>query len=351
MFYQFARPQDNTVPTTGEPMVVTRALPRNFEEKDAGLFSSNLSYTVPASRILQLENITARADGWLYQGHTLLKESFVGDRQLSVMRRLKSLGKLYRLPVERISKGAWITDNWSSNYFHWLTDAMPRLHLAREQDPDLQLILPFSFQFVPFVEQSLLPFRLGSTTFIPEDKTFTIDRLALPAHAAATGNYNELLIRSVAERYRLAFGSERKPDRRIYISRSKAPVRRVLNEDEIVPVLSRHGFEIIHGESLSFSEQVRLLSECTMIAGPHGAGFVNMLFMAPGGSILEIHPRDTKINNCYFTLASALSHPYHYMLADTASTHLESHHDNMTVDPEELDRNLERMCSMARDSI
>ncbi|WP_037088585.1 glycosyltransferase family 61 protein [Neorhizobium vignae] len=347
MFDLIAWPQDKTVSTVGEPAAVTRILPRNFEEKDAGLFEPNLRYDVPASRIWQLENITARANGWLYQGHSLLKDSFAGSRQISAMRRLKAVATRHRLPTKRISKGVWITDNWSSNYFHWLTDAIPRLHLAKEQDHDLHLILPFSFQFVPFVEQSLLPFDLRSTTFIPEDTTLTIEKLTLPAHTAATGNYNERLIRCVAQRYRQAFGSGRKPDRRIYISRSKAPVRRVLNEDEIAPVLSRHGFEVIQGESLSFSEQVRLLSECAMLAGPHGAGFVNMLFMVPGGSILEIHPRDMKTNNCYFTLASALSHPYHYMLADTVSKQVESHHDNMIVDPQELDRNLGRMCSMA----
>jgi capsular polysaccharide biosynthesis protein len=154
-----------------------------------------------------------------------------------------------------------------------------------------------------------------------------------PDYTATTGNYNELIIKAVAERYRRAYGAGRKPHRRIYISRSRAPVRRVLND------------EVVHGESLSFSQQVQLLSECEMVAVPHGAGFVNMLFMPPGGSVLEIHPRDTKINNCYFTLASALSHPYYYMLADTASKHLDAHLDNMIVDPNLLERNLQNICA------
>lgn len=349
MFYGFARTQARSIITSGEPTTAIRTLPLNLAEEDGDLFAPNLTYGVPQSEIFQLDNITALSNGWLYRNHILLKDSFAAPRDFSRTRRLKALMKRYRLPNQRVPKAVWITDTWSGNYFHWLTDAIPRLSLAKAHDPDLHLILPASYRSVPFVAQSLLPFDLSSTVFIPENKSALIGELAFPAYTAATGNYNEQIIRSVGERYRYAFGTTAKPHRRIYISRSKAPVRKVLNEDEIMPVLIKHGFEILLGENLTFAEQVRLMSECTMLAGPHGAGFVNMLFMQPGSSILEIHPRDTKTNNCYFTLSSALSHRYYYMLANTASMDVESHHDNMVVNPDELDKNLKRMCGTAKD--
>jgi hypothetical protein len=131
------------------------ALPLNIDEQHDPLFAPDLKYDVPASQMLQLENITAFSNGWLYHGHTLLKDSFVQGSQIGVMRRLKGLGRRYLLPVkslQRIPAGVWITDNWSGNYFHWLTDAIPRLHLAKEQGQNLHLILPSSLETTPFIE-------------------------------------------------------------------------------------------------------------------------------------------------------------------------------------------------------
>ena len=54
--------------------------------------------------------------------------------------------------------------------------------------------------------------------------------------------------------------------------------RRLLNEEEIARIASEQGFEIIRAEELAFENQVMLFSEASVITGPHGAGFVNMVF-------------------------------------------------------------------------
>lgn len=45
----------------------------------------------------------------------------------------------------------------------------------------------------------------------------------------------------------------------------------------------------------------------------HGAGLINMLFMQPGGSVLEFGNRMDKSNNCFFSLAAALEHDFFYL--------------------------------------
>ena len=36
----------------------------------------------------------------------------------------------------------WITDYWSTGYFHWLTDVLTRLFVVRDRLSDLLLVLP-----------------------------------------------------------------------------------------------------------------------------------------------------------------------------------------------------------------
>lgn len=346
MLFDSALPRATSITALTTSTVALRTFPLNMKASDRYLFEPACKHEIAPSQLVQLDDITALSNGWLYQRFTLLKDSFVDVRQPSKSRQIKAIPKRLTagLLAEKIEQGVWITDNWSRNYFHWLTDAIPRLYLAKQHEPNVDLVLPSLYRSVSYTKESLEPFELQSLKIIPENRSLFVKKFQLPTYSAETGNYNESVIKSVGEIYRRYYGTSSPIGRRIYISRSKAPVRKVLNEDQILPVLRQHGFEVVHCENLSFSEQVKLFSEASMIAGPHGAGFVNMMFTHPGAKLLEIHPRDTKINNCYFSMASAFEHPYFYMLSDTSSKDLPSHLDNMIVDLAELDRNLSLMC-------
>ena len=70
--------------------------------------------------------------------------------------------------------------------------------------------------------------------------------------------------------------------------------------------MTRHGFERVFLEDLSFEEQVRLVGSASVLAGNHGAGLANMAWMLPETIVLELRLRGDSQNNCYFSLASAL---------------------------------------------
>jgi len=328
------------------PTVSTRKQPENLNDSEKHLFASSFRHDVLSSKMLELDNVTAHANGWLYKNPTLLKESFVDVREPSRSRRLRTLPRhlVSALTADKVKEAVWVTDNWSRNYYHWLTDAMPRLYVATRHNPDLEILLPSNFAAIAYTHQSLEPFRLKEIRILREGQCARIEKFFLPSYVAETGNYNDDVIKKVGELYRAYFGTSSPSVRRIYVSRNKAPVRQISNEAEILPILSRYGFEIVHCENLSFSEQVKLFSEASIITGPHGAGFVNMMFMHEGATVLEIHPRDQKINTCYFSMASAFNHSYFYMLAETASTTTPSHLDNMIVDPVKLQEQLEAVC-------
>lgn len=347
MLFDTAVSRATTITTLTPSAVSVRRQPKNLKELDLHLFASSSEYSSISSRMLELDGVTAHANGWLYKKSTLLKDSFVDVRQPSRSRRLRHLPVhlLRALTAEKISKSLWITDNWSRNYYHWLTDAMPRLYVATRHYADAEVVLPSIFETIGYTHQSLEPFNLKEIRILKEKQCARVDKLLIPTYVAHTGNYNDEIIRKVGRLYREYFGASTSLGRRIYISRSKAPVRKILNESEILPVLSRYGFEIFHCENLSFKQQVKLLSEASILTGPHGAGFVNMMFMAEGATVLEIHPKDQKINTCYFSMASAFNHSYFYMLADTTSpSTLPSHLDNMIVDPVKLEEQLQAVC-------
>ncbi len=122
--------------------------------------------------------------------------------------------------------------------------------------------------------------------------------------------------------------------RRIYISRAKATLRRVLNDDEVVACLQKHGFEVCIAEDLSFDEQVRIFHEAEVVAGPHGSGFTNLLFCEPPVKVVEFQC-DPPTDLSYIRIARALNLEHHFLPSDQATKD-----DDMRVDVAALDQKL-----------
>jgi len=60
-----------------------------------------------------------------------------------------------------------------------------------------------------------------------------------------------------------------------------------------------------------------------------------MLFMPPGGTVLELRNNRDNWNNCYFSMASALSQRFYYLLDKDPS---ETDKINLSLDINELRR-------------
>lgn len=81
-----------------------------------------------------------------------------------------------------------------------------------------------------------------------------------------------------------------KPQKNIYISRSDANQRKVLNEDELIENIKKLNFEIVNLSELSFFEQLSLFNSAKCILSLHGAGLTNLIFSNKKTRVIEIFP-------------------------------------------------------------
>lgn len=116
-----------------------RNLPINFNESDREIFGSSLKSTIPATMLLQLDDISVNSDSILFRGCTVLPESFppspdVLDAWTGSIPNIKFILKecIFRRYENIDRKTFWITDEWSKAYFHWMTDALPRLFAIKK---------------------------------------------------------------------------------------------------------------------------------------------------------------------------------------------------------------------------
>lgn len=340
-----AKHAPEVVTTLYAETVATRNLPVNFDHDHLPLFKHELERTIPQIRLLKFRDVRVSSDGLLFTGFRILPESFAFPNHLDQWKRrsvLKFLWTNYFGRRLRHVNGEvlWITDYWSREYFHWIADALSRLFVMRDRLHDLILTLPAGYEDLDYVRSSLKAFAVKRIDFIKPDETLHCRNLLLPTPAAPSGHYNAEVIRGVRDVLLSAYTDSKDQSDRIYISRHRATKRRIANEDEVESILHQFGFETVRAEDLSFVRQVQTFSRAQYLVSNHGAGLTNMLFMKRNGSVLELRHQMDHINNCYFTLASALNLNYFYQTCEPSSADPNPHTADLIVDPKTLETNL-----------
>jgi tetratricopeptide (TPR) repeat protein len=216
-----------------------------------------------------------------------------------------------RLPPPLAIEGtvAFLAKNYCYNYYHWMFEFLPQIELLRRSGIDIGSIDKFAVNHCCFPFQRETVSLLG----IPLEKIVETDNNNNHIQA------RQLLVSSVIREstkwacdfLRREFlndsiiGLEKK--QRIFISRKQR--RRVINEDELVAVLSKFGFKSIAPESLSVAEQVSLFAAAEVVIGAHGAALTNTVFCSPGTKVIEIFAPDY-VNPCYRKLSSQVGLEY-----------------------------------------
>ena len=322
----------------------------NLRRDDLPLFGHELEREIPPAELLEMRGVHVSSDGLLYKGLKILPESFAFPflyDQWKARSVLKFFVTNYLLRSKRKVEGraAWITDDWGGGYFHWLADSLTRLYAIREEARSMTLLLPHLHASLGFVMPSLAPFGVSDVRFIAPDETLACERLVVPMHTAPSGHYDEEILGGVRRLLLDAYGARDGGGvgERLYISRGRALKRRIANEDEVVAVLRGFGFRVVYAEDHTFEEQVEMASRARFFVSNHGAGLTNMLFVREGGRVLELRHQTDNVNNCYFTMASALGLEYFYQTCPSDDPTQDPHYAHLRADPGALAENLRLM--------
>ncbi|WP_276357698.1 glycosyltransferase family 61 protein [Cohnella caldifontis] len=189
---------------------------------------------------------------------------------------------------------ALLTFVWSWNYFHWMFDVLPRVDLIRRADQDVDRYA-ISRYGMPYQRETLNLMGIPSDRIYEAGDDFhaEAERLIVPSFVRPVEDWPSRYPRWTAEFLRREFLYDRhvavSPEyERIFVSRSKAQRRRMLNEDEIRLVLEERGFRTVILEELPFDEQIRIFASAKAVVAPHGAGLANLVFCPPGTQVVEL---------------------------------------------------------------
>ncbi|MCB9737782.1 MAG: glycosyltransferase family 61 protein [Deltaproteobacteria bacterium] len=223
-----------------------------------------------------------------------------GATRQCVGMRCELLPPLDGTAAQSLPNGIALTLNYGWNYYHFVFEVLCRIRAveALGLPPSVPWLVDATTLEVPAfralfeaVDRERRPvvcvakgawchveelYVVGDPHRIPANHR-RVDRMRADDHAFDAASLVWL-------RERLLPLARRRDDlpRRIYLSRSRASVRRRFNEADLLPALERHGFVSVAPETLDVFEQIGLFAGAEAVVGGSGAAFTNLAFASPG---------------------------------------------------------------------
>lgn len=240
-------------------------------------------------------------------------------------------------PAYSLGSACLLHSTWN-NYYHWIAEHLPKIRGVKyyESQTGNEPVLIIPDDPPTYVLDSLRVLNVDISNCIEwEPPAIDVDTLVLPGYPEA----NPENLHWLRKRIRAPITkNQRRSCDRIYISRKRAPTRRIKNEIQILEVLNEYEIDRLFAEDLSFTQQVKLFSNAELIVGPHGAGLTNIMW-ANDAKVIEIH--NDYIRDHYCVLSNNLGHEYHPIQGQ--STDADDINSDFRINPSKLRKCLSDM--------
>lgn len=282
--------EQETVVSEKPPITINTNYPSLFSDEFLRVQDNTFVATIPKGRVWgRYGAVISFDDTFLLDvSREFGKYGGVFGKKNSIFQQLKLS------PLKKI-KGcvAVISGAGSANYHHWLYDILPRIHL-------LKLVGIFNSIDYFIVDYTGLNFQKESLDLlgIPLNKIITCndhwnfhieaEELIVPSLSGRLGTISGWAIDFLRNIFLQEDGILYQQNLKIYLSRRKAPTRKLNNEDEIFKKLSSLGYVEFFAEDYSIQETAKVFAKCECIVGVHGSGFANLAFISPNTKILDI---------------------------------------------------------------
>ena len=223
---------------------------------------------------------------------------------------------LSKTPVYVGKRAVLLGARGHGNYYHWLTDVLPKLEVLKQSGFEFQsedvVILPrlsAGFQL-----ETLEKFGISKRQIYQTHKNspwITADSLTVPylqnTMALTMGRWLPHFLKAFFLSPEIGiFDATEK----IFVARDpgKKGGRRLPNYDEVIEEFKGKGFRVVFPEDYTVWQQAEIFARARVVAAPHGAGLTNIIFCQPGTRVIEYFGEH--IAPCYWAICNLLDLRY-----------------------------------------
>jgi len=241
--------------------------------------------------------------------------------------------------VVQFSKIISLRDTGEENYFHFYNDIIPKLYLLEERGVDLSaydLVIGDKLFHKPYFQYFLMRSNFAHLRWYPQKNcVVSFDEAIFCKPFTHTKSY---LTRTAKT---MLGGMSSPASRRIFLTRSSTSLRYVENAEELYPILTRFGFEVVDTADLTIEAQIRIFLECRYLVAVHGAGTSNVIFRnGMPLDVLEILHPSPYLPFHYIMICKLFGYSYDVLLGQKGGN---SHNGGFRIDPGKFERRVVAM--------
>ena len=191
-------------------------------------------------------------------------------------------------PVADIDTAVPLFPNGAANLWHWTLESLPKLLALESTGFTGAYIVPAREleREDSVIMHSLRMFAVEPARILPSGPTYRIRLLFLPQRLSGFSLSDNMPLSDFLRQRLLEAVGALDGSKRLYVRRIGR--RRVLNEDDMLPVLKDFGFETMVPEDLSLAEQWRRMTNVDCSVMVHGANSALTLLQKPGSVAVEL---------------------------------------------------------------
>lgn len=230
-----------------------------------------------------------------------------------------------------IGKGVFLLGFASYNYYHFTVEIMSRLRYidAVEEYRDLPLVVDSCMVKTKQFKNMLDLFNVYKREIIPIDlnECIQVGELIYPSYNTwmpinvrkreMIRDKDFIIEKSCLQNIRSYVRTEKRKvsKKKIFISRRNVHFSRLENEESIVNIFKKIGFEIVYPEELTYLQQVRLFEDSEYVVGTSGAALTNIVYCNTDTHFICIIPEEYKFY-MYSTIGHMLGMKVVFLNAD-----------------------------------
>ncbi len=255
--------------------------------------------------------------------------------------------------IEEIEEALVFNDQYWFVFGHFITDHYPRLYfallqLSDERRSNIKIIIPpkRNFHYTDrnglhnsFIESCLDSFgiREEQKIYMQEDVILKIKNLILPSAI----RFHPIIKESLKYfcNYFDDFISYPQYER-LYISRRNAQRRKVVNEEEMITLLEKHGFKSVVIEEYDFKTQINILKNAKIVIAPDSSSITNVVLCNCEKFLILTVKSATSI--FYSTMTDVKAHYFQFCEPENKKDFV-WYSSNLVVDLDELEKNLVKL--------
>ena len=211
-----------------------------------------------------------------------------------------------------------LSNFYSRNFYHWVTEELPKVVILERHG--------FAGRYV-LADLPKFAFELLGMLGVADDRVIVqVDQptvFATVLYTTSIHGWNVLEHHEVVLALRdslLGTAGVSHLSNRLWMDRGVGvnnKGRELVNTEEVHAVLRRYGFEVVDMAALPVREQIAAAHNAAALAGPHGAGFVHVMFQKHRSSVIECFSPQF-INPGVLEICRLLNHRYSMLVHENA---------------------------------